>query len=48
MTCHALASFNKSGNANGALTDNPIGNVDQARLRDYLLDGFVWGAARAK
>ena len=48
MTCHALASFNRSGNANGALTDNAIGDVDQARLRDYLLDGFVWGAAKAK
>jgi uncharacterized membrane protein YphA (DoxX/SURF4 family) len=48
MTCHALASFNRYGNANGALTDNAIGDVDQAGLRDYLLDGFVWGAAKAK
>jgi hypothetical protein len=46
MTCHALASFDRSGEANHA--DNAVGDVDQARLRDYLQNGFVWGVARAK
>ncbi len=48
MTCHALASFDKSGEANGAFADDPIGDVDPARLRDYVTDGFVWGAASVK
>jgi hypothetical protein len=48
MTCHALASFDASGGANGALADDAIGDIDPARLRGYLTDGFVWGAAKAR
>ena len=43
VTCHALASFNKAGEPNGAFADNAIGEVDKARLQDYLRNGFVWG-----
>ncbi|MGP0058601.1 MAG: hypothetical protein ACLPID_04865 [Beijerinckiaceae bacterium] len=48
LTCHALASFNQSGEANGAFADNAIGDVDQTRLQDYMADGFVWGVTNAK
>jgi hypothetical protein len=48
MTCHALASFDASGEASGAFADDAIGDVDPARLTGYLTDGFVWGAAKAK
>ena len=48
MTCHALASFDAHGEANGAFADNPIGEVDKARLQDYVTNGFVWGVARAR
>ena len=47
MSCHAMASVNRSGEANSAFTENPIGDVDQARLRDYLTSGFVWGVVKA-
>lgn len=48
MSCHALASFNRSGEASAAFAENPIGAIDQARLRDYAAAGFVWGVAKAK
>jgi hypothetical protein len=48
MTCHALASFDAAGDANRAFADDAIGDVDLARLRGYLTDGFVWGAAKAR
>ena len=48
MTCHALASFEAHGEANGAFADNAIGEVDKARLQDYVTNGFVWGVARAR
>jgi hypothetical protein len=48
MTCHGLASFDAAGEASGAFADDAIGDVDSARLRGYLTDGFVWGAAKAK
>lgn len=48
MSCHALASFNRLGEANGSFTDNAVGDVDQARLRDYVTSGFVWGVVKAK
>jgi hypothetical protein len=48
MTCHALASFNRQGEASGAFADDAIGDVDRARLRDYATDGFVWGVEHAK
>jgi len=48
MTCHALASFDRSGEANRAFADNPIGDVDMGRLQDYATNGFVWGVAHAK
>jgi hypothetical protein len=47
MSCHAMASVNRSGEANSAFTENPTGDVDQARLRDYLTSGFVWGVVKA-
>jgi hypothetical protein len=48
MACHALASFNRSGEANTVAADNAVGEVDQSRLRDFLQNGFVWGVAKAK
>jgi len=48
ITCHALASFDRSGEADGAIADNPIGDVDQARLQGRLSAGFVWGVIKAK
>jgi hypothetical protein len=43
VSCHALASFDKAGEPNGAFADNAIGEVDRARLKDYVTNGFVWG-----
>ena len=48
LSCHALAAFDGSGEANPAFADNPIGDVDWARLRDYVTSGFVWGVAKAR
>jgi len=48
MACHALASFDRSGAANTAIADNPIGDVDKARLQGFVTNGFVWGVARAR
>jgi hypothetical protein len=48
MTCHALASFDRNGEANRAFADNPIGDVDRQRLQNYVTSGFVWGVAHAR
>jgi hypothetical protein len=48
MNCHALASFNKAGEVNGAHADNAIGAVDPSRLQGYVTNGFVWGITKAK
>ena len=48
MTCHALAAFDSGGEASKAFADDAVGEVDRARLRDYLTDGFVWGVEHAR
>ena len=48
MSCHALAGFDRNGEAAAAPADDPVGDVDKTRLRDYVTSGFVWGVARAK
>jgi hypothetical protein len=48
MTCHALASFDKAGEVNGANADDAIGGVDPSRLDGYVTNGFVWGITKTK
>jgi hypothetical protein len=48
MTCHALASFDKAGEVNGARADDAIGDVDLSRLQGYVNNGFVWGITKSK
>lgn len=48
MSCHALASFDKAGEANGAHAADAIGAVDRSRLEGYATSGFVWGIVKAK
>jgi hypothetical protein len=48
MTCHALASFGKAGEVNGAGAADAIGDVDLSRLHGYLTNGFVWGITKAR
>jgi hypothetical protein len=43
ITCHAYASFDATGSPSAAFTLNPIGNVDQAKLQNYLTNDFLWG-----
>jgi hypothetical protein len=48
MSCHALAAFDRNGEAAATPVDDPIGAVDKARLQGFVTSGFVWGVARAK
>lgn len=46
-TCHAYAAFNAQGKP-GLLdftNTNPIGKVDQDRLKGYVRNDFIWGIA---
>jgi hypothetical protein len=46
-TCHAYAAFNREGKP-GLLNftnTNPIGKVDQDRLKGYVRNDFIWGIA---
>jgi hypothetical protein len=45
ITCHAYASFDKTGTANfGALGSNPTGNVDPAKMQGFIANDFLWGS----
>jgi hypothetical protein len=46
MTCHALASFNRSGEANKAAA--LVGELNNASLIDYRSHGFIWGVSKTK
>ena len=48
ISCHALAAFDRNGEAALTPADDPVGDVDKARLQDHVTSGFVWGVARAK
>jgi len=46
-TCHAYAAFNQAGKP-GLLNftnSNPIGKVDEDRLKGYVRNDFIWGIA---
>jgi hypothetical protein len=44
MTCHAYASFDKTGAPNiPALKGSYVGNVDPAKLQGYASNDFIWG-----
>src|ERR1700761_7538359 len=46
-TCHAYAAFNAQGKP-GLLdftNTNPIGKVDQEKLKGYARNDFIWGIA---
>lgn len=43
MTCHALASFDASGEVTRGFAENAIGTVDPAQLQNLMTNGFVWG-----
>jgi len=47
ITCHAYAAFNREGKP-GLLNftnSNPIGKVDEDRLKGYVRNDFIWGIA---
>jgi hypothetical protein len=48
MSCHALASFDKSGDAGGGFGANAIGAVEAARPKGHLSSNFVWGVTKAR
>jgi hypothetical protein len=49
ITCHAYASFNKDGDANGAAAGaNYTGNVDKSKLQGWSTNDFIWGALFAQ
>jgi hypothetical protein len=48
MSCHALASFDKSGIAGGGFSANAIGAVEAARPGAPLSSNFVWGVTQAR
>ena len=48
MSCHALASLDKAGEANGPHARDAITAVDCSRLEGYTTSGFVWGIVKAK
>jgi hypothetical protein len=45
ITCHAYASFDKTGAANfKALSMNPVGKVDPALQAGFAGNDFLWGS----
>jgi hypothetical protein len=44
ITCHAYASFDKTGKANfSALGGNFVGKVDPSKLAGFVTNDFLWG-----
>lgn len=48
ISCHAYASFDKSGSTNPALNSNPVGPVDPAKMNGYAGADFIWGVLFTK
>lgn len=48
ITCHAYASFDKTGNTSGPPSPDPIGAVDKSKLQEMLTNDFMWGNLSAR